>query len=151
MRNQLLRRAIPDDATDIQLLVRAAYAKWVPIIGREPVPMTADYGHAVRNHIVDVLFLDDRLAAVIEMIAEPNCLLIENVAVRPDQSGKGHGRTLLAHAAKLARSMGRDRLRLYTNKLMAENISLYQQLGYVIDREQTTPDGRQIVHMSTKI
>ncbi|HEY2532201.1 MAG TPA: GNAT family N-acetyltransferase [Xanthobacteraceae bacterium] len=113
--------------------------------------MTADYDHAVRNHIVDVLFLDNHLAAVIEMIAQPDCLLIENVAVRPDQAGKGHGRTLLEHAAKLARSMGRDRLRLYTNKLMVGNVSLYQQLGYVIDREETTPDGHQIVHMSAKI
>jgi N-acetylglutamate synthase-like GNAT family acetyltransferase len=143
-----LRRATPDDAAAVRVLVRAAYAKWVPIIGREPRPMTADYDHAVRNHIVDLLFVDDGLAAVIEMVVEPECVLIENVAVRPDQAGRGHGHALMAHAVEVARSIGRKRLRLYTNRLMAENIALYQRLGYATDREETTPDGRQIIHMS---
>jgi len=31
-----LRRAIPADAAAIRELTRAAYAKWVPVIGREP-------------------------------------------------------------------------------------------------------------------
>jgi hypothetical protein len=55
-----LRRATPDDAAAVRALVRSAYAKWVPIIGREPVPMTADFDLAVRNHIVDLLFVDGR-------------------------------------------------------------------------------------------
>jgi hypothetical protein len=29
---------------------------------------------------------------------------------------------------------------------MARNIALYRRLGYVIDREETTPEGRQVVH-----
>jgi N-acetylglutamate synthase-like GNAT family acetyltransferase len=146
-----LRRATPDDAAAVRVLVRAAYAKWVPVLGREPKPMTADYDQAVRNHIVDLLFADGRLAAVIELVVEPECVLIENVAVRPDQTGKGRGQALMAHAVEVARSIGRKRLRLYTNRLMAENISLYQRLGYAIDREEATPDGRQIVHMSVTI
>jgi GNAT superfamily N-acetyltransferase len=143
-----LRRATPDDAAAVRVLVRSAYAKWVPVIGREPKPMTADYDQAVRDHIVDLLFVDDRLTAVIELVVEPDGVLIENVAVRPDQAGKGHGQALMAHAVEVARSIGRRRLRLYTNKLMRENITLYQRLGYAIDREETTSDGRQIVHMS---
>ena len=39
----VLRRAGPDDAGAIRSLTRAAYAKWVPVIGREPMPMQADY------------------------------------------------------------------------------------------------------------
>lgn len=37
-----LRPAEPADATAIRDIVRAAYAKWVPVIGREPLPMRAD-------------------------------------------------------------------------------------------------------------
>jgi hypothetical protein len=48
-----LRRATPDDAAAVRDLVRAAYAKWVPVLGREPKPMTADYDQAIRNHILD--------------------------------------------------------------------------------------------------
>jgi GNAT superfamily N-acetyltransferase len=146
-----LRRATPDDASAIRVLVRAAYAQWVPIVGREPKPMMADYGQVVRDHIVDLLFTDDRLTAMIELVVEPECVLIENVAVRPDQVGKGRGRALMAHAIKVARSLGRERLRLYTNRLMAENIALYKHLGYAIDREAITPAGRRIIHMSITI
>lgn len=41
-------------ATDVRALARAAYAKWVPQIGREPKPMTADYDRAVAEHIIDL-------------------------------------------------------------------------------------------------
>jgi ribosomal protein S18 acetylase RimI-like enzyme len=146
-----LRRATPADATAVLVLVRAAYAKWVSVLGREPLPMLADYNRAICNHIVDLLFLDECLTGVIELVVEPRWILIENVAVRPDQAGRGHGRALMAHAAEVAGTMGLKRLRLYTNSLMAENITLYRRLGYAIDREETTPDGRRIVHMSMLI
>jgi hypothetical protein len=34
---------------------------------------------------------------------------------------------------------------------MVENIALYQRLGYAIDRRETTPDGREIVHTSIAV
>jgi ribosomal protein S18 acetylase RimI-like enzyme len=143
-----MRQAVATDAAAIRALTREAYAKWVPVIGREPKPMTADYHAAVRDHQVDLLCQDGQIVALIELVPEPGCLLIENVAVSPGHAGKGHGRFLMAHALDVARSMGRGRVRLYTNKLMAQNIALYRRLGYAIDSEQTTLDGRQTVHMS---
>jgi len=146
-----LRLADPDDAAAVRQLVREAYAKWVPVIGREPKPMMADYGLAIQNHIIDLLFDDDLLIGLIEFVVEPHGVLIENVAVRPNEAGKGHGRRLMAHAVDFARSLGRRRLRLYTNKQMVENIELYRRLGYVVDGEETTPDGRHVVYMSMEI
>ena len=46
---------IDPDASAVRELTRTAYAKWVPVIGREPKPMGADYDRAVRDHIVDLL------------------------------------------------------------------------------------------------
>ena len=46
-----ITRARPEDAPAIRDLTRAAYAKWVPVIGREPKPMGADYDLAVRAHL----------------------------------------------------------------------------------------------------
>src|SRR4051794_10754155 len=71
------------DAAAIRDLTREAYAKWVPVIGREPKPMTADYDEAVRKHRFDLLHVGGRLAALIETIREADHLLIENVAVSP--------------------------------------------------------------------
>jgi GNAT superfamily N-acetyltransferase len=146
-----LRRATAEDAPAVRALVRAAYAKWVPVIGREPRPMVADYDQAVREHLVTLVIVDDSLIGIIELVVEPNAVLIENVAVRPDQRGKGYGYALMSHARELAQSLGRKRLWLYTNKLMAENIAFYQRLGYAIDREEGTRDWGEVVYMSMSI
>ena len=42
-----LRRAEAADAVPIRALVRTAYAKYVPAMGRSSQPMTADYDAAV--------------------------------------------------------------------------------------------------------
>jgi N-acetylglutamate synthase-like GNAT family acetyltransferase len=145
-----LRRAEAADAAAIRALVRDAYAKWVPLIGREPRPMSADYDKAVRDHRVDLLYLGDTLAALIETIDEPDCLLIENVAVAPAFQGRGLGRHLLAYAEALAVAAGQARIRLFTNKLMVANQQLYAALGYGFDGEEAFP-GAIAVHMSKPI
>ncbi|MBA8878223.1 GNAT family N-acetyltransferase [Phyllobacterium myrsinacearum] len=148
--HERLVRATPDDATAVRDLVRSSYARWIPVIGREPKPMGADYEHAVAHHLVDLLYAGGELAGLIEMIAEPGCLLIENVAVSPAFQGRGYGRLLLTHAEALAGSLGFRKLRLYTNKMFAENVQLYLKLGYTIDKEEPFKGGIA-VHMSKPI
>jgi GNAT superfamily N-acetyltransferase len=138
------------DAAAIRALTRDAYAKWVPLIGREPKPMTADYAEAVRKHRFDLLYADDVLAALIETIKGPGHLLIENVAVSPPFQGKRYGRLLMAHAETLAASFNFREVRLYTNKLFAENVQLYLRLGYRVDREEEVTGGTA-VHMSKQL
>ncbi len=101
-----LRQAVPSDAPAIRELTREAYAKWVPLIGREPKPMTADYAEAIRKHRFDLLYVESRLAALIETIREADHLLVENVAVSPSFQGRGFGRRLMAHAEQLAAVIG---------------------------------------------
>jgi ribosomal protein S18 acetylase RimI-like enzyme len=145
-----LRQAMAADAPAIRELTREAYAKWVPVIGREPKPMTADYAAAVRKHRFDLLHVEGKLAALIETIAEGDHLLIENVAVSPSFQGRGLGRKLMAHADQIAMSLGFGEIRLYTNKLFAENVQLYSRLGYRVDREEELSDGIA-VHMSKPV
>ena len=145
-----LRPATAEDADAVRSLTREAYSKWVPIIGREPKPMAADYAGAVRKHRIDLLSLDDTLAAFIEMVPESDHLLIENVAVAPAFQGRGLGRQLMAHAEQVAGSLGLPEIRLYTNKLFAGNVRLYQKLGYRIDREEEFRGGLT-VHMSKPV
>ena len=63
-----LRRATAADAANVRALTRTAYAKWVPLIGREPIPMTADYDRAVADHIVDLWEERGQLLALIEVV-----------------------------------------------------------------------------------
>jgi len=137
----VLRRAAAEDAAAVRALTRAAYAKWVPLIGREPKPMQADYAHAVVAHRVDLALLDGVLAGLIETIDRPDHLLVENVAVAPAFQGRGLGRRLMAHADHLARELGRAEIRLYTNARFTENVALYRRLGYRLDREEEGPLG----------
>jgi N-acetylglutamate synthase-like GNAT family acetyltransferase len=105
-----IRRAHQADAAEIRELVRSAFAKWIPVIGREPVPMVVDYDRAVREHMIDLLFVSDQMGALI---------VIVNVAVAPAFQGRGYGRLLLEHAERLAASLRLPELKLYTNKQFA--------------------------------
>ena len=143
-----MRRAGPADAAAVRALIREAYAKWVPVIGREPRPMTADYDAAVRKHVVDLMYLNGELAGLVEMAPADDHLLIVNVAVTPGSQGKGVGSALVAHAEKEAASLGVAEVRLYTNGRMTENIRLYGRLGYEIDREEVHPQFGEVAYMS---
>jgi N-acetylglutamate synthase-like GNAT family acetyltransferase len=151
MHSPQLRRANAADAANIRALTRSAYAKWIPLIGREPLPMTADYERAVAEHIIDLWEGDGELRALIEVIPAADHLLIENIAVRPDQQGKGLGDKLLLHAESLARSFGFDELQLYTNAAFASNLSFYARRGYQEFRRATVVPGSVTVCMRKQI
>lgn len=125
-----IRRAGPADAALARDITRAAYAKWIPLINREPLPMRADYDKAVAEHLIDLWEEGGEALALIEMIPEADHLLIENLAVRPDQQGRGLGDRLLKQAEAVARGLGFEELRLYTNALFAENIAFYSRRGF---------------------
>ena len=145
-----IRSARPEDAHIVRALVRSAYAKWVPVIGREPLPMVADYDRAVRDHEIDLLHADGELIALIELIRHLDHLFIENIAVVPAHRGQGIGRGLLAHAERKARGRGIAEIRLLTNSAFESNIRLYRSVGYRIDRREPFMGG-EAVYMSKKI
>src|SRR5260370_41796922 len=105
MRKHSFRRATPADVGAVREITRAAYAKWIPAIGREPKPMTANYELAVADHVIDLFEESGRPIALIEVIPRPSHLLIENVAVLPDRHGKGVGGCLLKGAGCIARAL----------------------------------------------
>jgi N-acetylglutamate synthase-like GNAT family acetyltransferase len=151
MRSGHVRRAGIDDVYAIRELSRAAYAKWVPLIGREPWPMTADYGRAIAEYVIDLLEENGRLVALIELIPRADHLLIENVAVQPEQQGKGLGERMLRHAEDVARSMNYTEIRLYTNAVFAANIAFYSKRGYQEYERGTMVPGTVAVHMKKSI
>ncbi|MDB5371555.1 MAG: family acetyltransferase [Belnapia sp.] len=131
-----VRQAGPADAPAVLRLVRDAYARWVPLIGREPLPMRVDYAQAAIAHDIALLERDGELLALIETFAAPGHLFIENVAVAPTHQGQGLGRRMMALAEAEARAAGLGELRLLTNAAFAANVRLYQGLGFRIDRTE---------------
>jgi GNAT superfamily N-acetyltransferase len=144
------RPATREDVAAIRDLVRQAYAKWVPLIGREPMPMQADYNVAVAEHDFDLLLDGNELAGLIETEQKPDHLWIENVCVRPDRQSQGLGRRLLAWAERRAEVAGTGELRLLTNEKFTSNVALYRKAGFTIDRTEPFRGGTT-VYMSKRL
>lgn len=142
--NRSFRTATPIDVEAVRNLVRSAYAKWIPVIGREPKPMMADYRLAIEQHDIALLFDCDELVGLIETIDKDDCLWIENVAVAPGHQGKGLGQLLLNHAQSLATETGHDELRLLTNADFKSNVALYQKAGYAITHTEPFMGGTTV-------
>jgi GNAT superfamily N-acetyltransferase len=144
------RSATLDEADTIRDFVRGAYAKWVPVIGREPLPMTADYQRAVREHQIDILSIDGVMTGLLETMLHPDHLWIENIAVGPGSQGKGFGRQLLSHAERKAAVAGCADIRLLTNEAFGGNVAFYEKAGYVIERREPFRGGTT-VYMSKRL
>jgi N-acetylglutamate synthase-like GNAT family acetyltransferase len=125
-----LRRAEVGDVDAIRDLVTAAYEGYTALIERTPIPMLADYAVAVRAHDVWVLDLDGSIVGVLELVVYADHLWIENVAIAPDEQGRGLGRRLLAHVEDEARRLGLPEIGLLTNERYLDNIAMYVRHGY---------------------
>jgi N-acetylglutamate synthase-like GNAT family acetyltransferase len=141
-----MRRAGPADAAAIRDLTRAVYAKWIATVGREPLPMQADYDAAVVNHWIDLWEDGGRLVALIEMMPHSDHLCVENIAVAEDRQGRGMGRMLVDHASFVAQEAGLPELRLLTNRAFGGNVALYLHLGFEIIEEVPNPLGGSTVY-----
>ena len=141
--------ATAEDIDAIRDITRAAYARWVPVIGREPLPMLADYARAVREHRIDLLRRGPHILGLVETMLREDHLWIENVAVRPDEQGRGFGGLLLSHAEALARAAGRSELRLLTNADFGPNVALYEGRGFVVTAREAFRGGTTVFMRKT--
>ena len=108
----------------------AAYEVYVDRIGREPAPMTADYGRISRSGHAWVAEHAGGIIGILVLEPAEDHLLLENVAVAPGAQGLGVGRRLLRLAEDKARAHGVGEVRLYTNEAMTENLGYYPRHGY---------------------
>ncbi|GGJ10695.1 GNAT family N-acetyltransferase [Neoroseomonas lacus] len=125
------RLARPEEAAALRDLVRAAYAPWVPLVGREPGPMGDDYAARIATGQAWVVEQDGVLLGALIIEDTTTGLLVDNVAVARDAQGTGLGRALMAFAEAEAARRGHRRVWLYTHEKMTTNIALYERLGFV--------------------
>ena len=135
MHHLAFRIAGPNDVETIKQIVMAAYAKWVPLINREPLPMVADYKSAIKIHRFDLLEAGGKVVGLIETAAKDDHLWIENIAVKPEDQRNGFGTVMISKAEELAKDAGLFELRLLTNAAFESNIQLYKKTDFVVDRK----------------
>jgi ribosomal protein S18 acetylase RimI-like enzyme len=135
-----LRAARPTDAGEVSRLVDDAYGHYVERLGRPPGPMTDDYAAVIRDREVSVVESEGAIVGVLVLGLADEGFTIDNVAVHPSRRGEGVGRVLLELAEEEARGAGFDSVHLYTHEKMAENLALYERVGYVEDERRSEQD-----------
>ena len=123
-----IRRAREADLDAVRRIARAAYAVYVPRIGREPAPMVADFAAALAAGHLWVA--GDPPHGYVVAYPRGDHWHLENVAVDPAAQGQGLGRRLVAAVERMATEAGARAVELYTNAAMTENQALYPRLGY---------------------
>ncbi|MEM9224608.1 MAG: GNAT family N-acetyltransferase [Pseudomonadota bacterium] len=111
-------------------VAEAAFAPYVPVIGKRPAPMDEDRRSAIASDEALVAVFDGVVAGyAIYRLAVPDAELI-TVAVDPKMQRQGLGRALMGAVEDKARGAGATTLNLYTNAKMLENLALYPALGF---------------------
>ncbi|MEX2630963.1 MAG: GNAT family N-acetyltransferase [Tistlia sp.] len=130
-----IRQAGPEDLAAIEALVEAAYAVYVPRMGRRPGPMDDDYAARIAAGQAWVVpGPEGAPLALLVLEPQPDFLLVDNLAVAAAGRGQGLARRLLAFAESEARRLGYQELQLYTHKSMTENLAIYRHLGWELYR-----------------
>ncbi|GAA4963460.1 GNAT family N-acetyltransferase [Pseudonocardia tropica] len=145
-----IRPAGQDDVDIAAGLARQAYGHYTARIGRPPAPVGADYAAAVRGATMWVAEDHGRVVGLLVLLDGDGRLLLDNVAVDPSAQGRGVGARLLAFAEDEARRRGHDRIELYTNEAMTENLDYYPHQGYV-ETHRAEQDGYRRVFFTKRL
>ncbi len=68
---------------------------YVERIGKKPAPMLDDYKTLISDEVVYVATVDDRLVGLVVFWPNEDHLYVDNIAVLPEEQGKGVGAALL--------------------------------------------------------
>jgi len=124
-----IRKAVAADAEGISDLMVAAYSPYEARLGAPPPPLGADYAEEITLYQAWVMDEAGAIIGALFLKAAEDRMLLVNVAVSPDQQGRGLGRKLIEKAEQETRAQGFDELRLFTHAKMTENVDLYTHLG----------------------
>lgn len=144
-----LRRGDTGDMETVVALQHAAYARNRVLLGREPLPLLADYAQIFRDCEVWVAEAGG-LSAVLILEPRTEDLLIWSIATSPERQTTGLGKAMLAAAEVRARELGLAVIRLYTGATLRHLIDWYGRHGYTVERNEELSD-RAITHMMKRL
>lgn len=85
--------------------------------------------HIAAGH-VDVLETD-RVIGYVIVFEDDGEMMLDNIAIDPDESGKGYANLLVDFVLDRLRHQGATSVKLYTNAVMTENLAWYPRRGFV--------------------
>ena len=134
-----VRAARNADVPALQAIVGDAFAPVTARTGIRPAPVDTDWETVVWALGAVVATRDDRIVGVLVLWPHPDHVLVETLAVVPEEQGRGVGSALLDRAELVAIESGTNTVRLSTNAGMTEALAYYPRRGY-------TEVGRETVH-----
>ena len=130
-----IRRATIKDSDDLLKIAEIAYDKYLPLMDKKPAPMLADFNKHIAEDIVFIALAEVEIIAGYVVLQQiKGQWWLDNIAVHPNHQGQGIGTKLRIEAENYV-SILSDRIQLYTNIVMADNISWYERAGYVITQQ----------------
>ena len=144
-----LRPANPQDTPHLTRIAGEAYRQYIPLMGREPAPMGADYASHIADDTCFVATSGEQVAAFAVLMNKADGWWLETIATDPAQQGRGAGAALLARCEQFLQAEGASSCQLYTNEVMSGPYSWYLRSGFVETR-RATQDGFARIFM-TKI
>ena len=88
---QLIRKATEGDVARIVAIAGAAYIKYVPRIGREPPPMSADFAAEVAAGHVVVIEIARAVGGLFDLLAQNGSVFHRQYRCGPGTPGFGTG------------------------------------------------------------
>jgi ribosomal protein S18 acetylase RimI-like enzyme len=145
-----IRLATPDDYQALVDCVKAAFTKWIDIIGMKPMALTADYHDFINRGVTYVIDGDQagELAGLLIIYPVDDALYVDTIGVNPAYQKHGLGRRLLTFAEAKAREAGLTKMTLVTNALQISNQAYYRKNGYVETHRESLEPGRVGVWMA---
>ncbi len=129
MTDWTIRPATAQDAGPLGRCIEAAYEIYAGRVTDLPAVSDGVDQH-IENDLVFVAVGDGAVIGGLVLVPGDDAMLLANVAVDPACTGMGLGRALIELAEAQCREHGLSVLKLSTHVDMAENVALYEHLGW---------------------
>ncbi|MDE2515004.1 MAG: GNAT family N-acetyltransferase [Rhodospirillales bacterium] len=148
-----MRLAQPEDGALAARIAETAYAEYLPVLDRPPVPVTDDHAARIAAGEMWIALRAGEPAGMLVLETEADHLAIFSIAILPAHQRQGLGQFMLDFAEQRARAAGLGIVRLYTNAKMVRNIAVYRRFGYAETgrRENPARPGWVIVDMEKRL
>lgn len=138
-----IRRAMPDEAETVALLIREALGPFESQYTRAAFEYTTPNIDKVRERFADgpiwAAFEKDSMVGTVSGMPDSDRFYIRSMAVKPSAQRLGTGQKLLETVEAFAREAGYEKLYLYTTHVLPGAKRLYEKNGFYVLRE-TSPE-----------